>query len=149
MVNKILNDARERLAKISEERSALDQEERELRAMVAAAEGASAAPSQPIVPCARLPRLPPLRIEPTIAPWMPDPIGPWRLITDHGGLCACPTCCPPVICGDGLLRIQAEMPQTIYVGDVHISPARSAASVIGLCGASICSTSSATEAAGN
>lgn len=123
MVNKVLNDARERLAKISEERSALDQEERELRAMVAAADGASAAPSPPAFPFEPL--------QP--APFWPPPLGPIWYVDPR----------PTITCG-----IQAQ-PQTIYVGDVRISPARSAASVIGLCGASICSTSSATEATGN
>ncbi len=109
MPNPILEQARARLTAIAAERAALDKEERELRAMVAAAEGAVAAPLAPwptINPSLPLPC-------PPFVP-APDPFIPWIVKGDHGGMCACPACVPRITCGDG----RASMGGTVLIGDV-------------------------------
>ena len=68
MPNPILDAARARLLAITAERAALDREERELRAMVAAAEGASSAPA-----------LTPTRALPVIVPHYGPPGYPWTI----------------------------------------------------------------------
>ena len=124
MSNPILDAAKNRLLAITAERAALDCEERELRAMVAAAEGASV---QPVAPAPTLPLWPPT-INPSPSPmWppfipAPDPLTPW-IVAPHGGMCACPRCCPPwtlggpLTVGDGWTSAGT----TIYVGDVNPS----------------------------
>lgn len=121
MPNPILDAARARLLAITAERAALDREERELRAMVAAAEGTSV---QPVAPAPTLPLWPPT-INPSPSPmWppfvpAPSPLTPW-IVAPHGGMCACPRCCPPwTLGGEGWTSIRAEMPSTIYIGDVN------------------------------
>ena len=108
MPNPILDAARARLTAIAAERSALDREERELRAMVTAAEGAAhEAPTAPVLPL----------WPPTINP-SPSPITPWVVKADHGGACACPQCVPRVTCGEGWTSATAQA-FAIYRGDVN------------------------------
>jgi len=115
MPNPILDAARARLTAIAAERSALDREERELRAMVAAAEGASAQP-------APMPAVAPFPVTvpgawPPFAP-APNPLVPWVVKADHGGACACPQCVPRVTCGEGWTSATAQA-FAIYRGDVN------------------------------
>lgn len=70
MPNAILDQARARLSAIAAEKADLDREERELRAMIAAAEGATADPAPFVVPVIPHPAIP----YPTILP--PVPYGP-------------------------------------------------------------------------
>lgn len=117
MSNPILDAARARLTAITAERSALDREERELRAMVAAAEGASAQP----VPA--LPLWPPTINPSPSLPWSPfvpapNPLVPWVVAAPHGGLCACPLCVSRITCGEGWTSATTQA-LTLYVGDVN------------------------------
>ncbi len=146
MPNPILDAARQRLLAITAERAALDREERELRAMVAAAEGAASA-APPVAPA--FPWFPTIEPSPMWPPFVPapSPLTPW-IVAPHGGMCACPRCCPPwtlggpLTVGDGWTSIRAEIPvsaraevsTTIYVGDVNPS-AGDVVTLSGSCGA--------------
>jgi len=119
MPNPILDAARARLTAIAAERSALDREERELRAMVTAAEGAAhEAPPTPVLP------LWPPTINPSPSlPWSPfmpapNPLVPWVVKADHGGACACPQCVPRVTCGEGWTSATTRA-LGLYRGDVN------------------------------
>lgn len=100
MPNPILDQARARLSAIAAEKAALDVEERELRAMVAAADGVKAQPvplPQPFaVPWPSVPILP--SWEPVFPSPIPHPLTPWIVGAPHGGMCACPTCRTTVYC---------------------------------------------------
>lgn len=106
MPNPILDAARQRLLAITAERAALDREERELRAMVAAAEGAASVPVEP---------WPALPFVPTIEPFVPAPIYPWPVWQPGPFWYVDPR--PSITCGDGWTSTGT----TIYVGDVNPS----------------------------
>lgn len=120
MPNPILDAARQRLLAITAERAALDREERELRAMVAAGEGAAVPAPAPVFPWP--PTINPSPMWPPFIP-APTPFTPWIVGAPHGGMCACPRCCPPWTLGDPLTVGDGwtSTGTTIYVGDVNPS----------------------------
>lgn len=113
------------------ERAAADQaaQARRYRAAIAALEG------KPVPAAAPTPVPQPALPFPWPPPWMPqpipgfpglpvDPLGPW-LVQGHGGNCACPKCCPPLICGN--FTVTAAGPpivaqgRTLYYGPAGFS----------------------------
>ena len=108
MPNPILDAARARLTAIAAERSALDREERELRAMVTAAEGASAQPAPSPWPA--------LPFVPTIEPFVPSPIYPLPIWQPGPIWYVDPR--PSITCGEGWTSATTQA-LTLYVGDVN------------------------------
>lgn len=110
MPNPILDQARARLSAIAAEKAALDVEERELRAMVAAADGVKATPApQPFtVPWPSVP------IVPTFpAPTYPGTLTPWIVGPQpHGDGCGC-GCHGWIYCGAGTTTAE------LHIGDMR------------------------------
>lgn len=95
MAQPILDQAKARLAEIEAQTKALADEAAVLRRMIAAAEGSPAPVREVPVPTI----LPPGVVFPNRHP---DPITPWIVgAPNHGGMCACPQCVPPVRCAIG------------------------------------------------
>ncbi len=86
---------------IAEQVAALEREIVELRTKIAERDATiarlvgamqPAAPAPPLVPPAPFPSFPSI-----------PGVNPFK-INDHGGMCACPQCCPPFLCVHGVLE---------------------------------------------
>lgn len=118
MPNPILDQARARLSAITAEKADLDVEERELRAMVTAADGVKAQPapqpftwpwpSVPIVPTFPAPTYPG-----TLTPWI---VGP----QPHGDGCGC-GCRGWIYCGAGTTTAELRIDSAPSMGGASLT----------------------------